>query len=266
MQYPDYYGADPRPDLPSELAPQIDQIMVRAVVNYRANRKECEILDAAITMYKLLSCPRLQESHAVPESIQDALKKEAALALKCALWIYRQGGGGRVPSAGTTEWVSTTAIFEFREMLASKLAEFVDADVTEWWRRQLNPSAKTQYVQPAAVCAGDAETKPPLASTPSEANNRPRNRRAKDTPTARNIEQFRRRIEDEGRRDILSEDMAYFMGYADISSLQCISREAKNASKASKRAFKRLLQCPSAEEFWRVVELNRQNLQKKRKT
>jgi hypothetical protein len=268
VQNPDHYGVvDPRVDLPSEVVPQVQQLIVSAVVDYRTTQKEEQILDAATSIFKLLRGERLHEIYATPESIQDSLKRNAALALKCALWIYKEAGGGRVPSAGTIEWVSTTAIFEFRETIARKLSELVNADVTEWWRGRLNPSAETQHAQSAAACAVQPHTAAPLAPTPHQADYRPRERRATDTPTARLVEQFRRRIEaeDKGKREVLPDDMSAFMGYADVSSLQRVCREAKNASTASIKNVERMLECPSADEFWKVVEQNRRNLDKKHK-
>jgi hypothetical protein len=267
VQDPDHYGVvDPRVDLPAEIVPRVQQLIVRAVVDYRTTQKQEQILDGVTSIFKLLRGERLQETYATRESIQDSLKRDAALALKCALWIYKEAGGGRVPSAGTIEWVSTTAIFEFRETVARKLSELVNAGVTEWWRARLNPSAETQHPQSAAACAVQPRTAAPLAPTPHHADYRPRERRATDTPTARLVEQFRRRIEaeDKCKREVLPDDMSAFMGYADVSSLQRVCREGKNASKASITNVKRMVECSSADEFWKVVKLNREKLKNRR--
>jgi hypothetical protein len=97
-----------------------------------------------------------------------------------------------------------------------------------------------------------------LAFSPDHplASFKPRDWRVKDTPTARRIEQFRRRIEEEGGEEVRAADMVAFMRYKDPTMLQRVSREAENVSDTARENVESMLKCPSAKEFWRVVKLN----------
>ncbi|MEO8595517.1 MAG: hypothetical protein ABI759_19515 [Candidatus Solibacter sp.] len=223
MRYPDPDCIpDPAPELPSTVAGQVRSIILRSVVELREKLNGREILwQAAMEIFDLLTPLRLQEGHTKIESFQQGVQADIDTALACVHYSHRLAFGGRMS-------------FLWHRDIGDRLALSPKAELMEttWWKMQ--------------------------KTLPVPRGTRPRNTRTPDTPTARAIEDFRRRIE-AGGREVRQIDMAAYCRYTDVTMFQRVQREAPRAGKEAIANVKRMLEeCQSPDRFWSTVEMNRQ--------
>lgn len=241
MRYPghDEIG-DPSSKLPTELADRIAPIIPRAVVRLRRGDVvgSTVLTEVAMEIFALLLASRSWESHTDIESVRRAVNGDAETALAYAHHIHQMAGYGRM------SFICHKAIWD-----SLSLSEQAARIETEWWEHEARIQVPVEPIPaPSATDVGP------------EYGKRPRHPAAPDTPTARRIETFRRRIE-AGGRPVKVRDMLAFCNYSDATMFQRVQREAPDASAAARETIERMLRCPSPEEFWRTVDRNRKGIE-----
>ncbi len=194
--------------------------------------------DDAAKIFRILSRGRLEEGYADAELLRQALNRDAEVAhLDCIHWAFKLAHSNRMP-------------YTWHHGIERRLEDEVEAVITDWWVGQ---AGSRPDVRP--------HNAPPTTQTTDPHSFRPRYG-VRDTPKSRQIEEFRRRIEASGRPVQVS-DMMTFCGYKDPTMFQRVQREASNASDLARSSVERMLRCSSADEFWRIVEANRKNRDRK---
>jgi hypothetical protein len=227
---------DPTRAIPADLVRRVTRLLDDAVGQYREllgssweKRREAWF-PQFVSIFKLLASRRLQEQHDNFKSFANAVRSD----LITTMLLSERGFGVASGFAIGSGWTNP---------LFALLLDWSNQFELQWLERR-EPLRSALTPDPAEAM-GD-----PLSFC------KPRDPRAKDTLTARRIEQFRRRMEAQDGRKVEIADMVDFLGYRGPSMLQRVARE-RNASHASKEAVERMLRSPSPEEFWRVVDKRR---------
>jgi hypothetical protein len=195
-----------------------------------SEQKRGEVWVAAfLGIFKLLASRRLHEQHDI-DSLHSALAEDQQTT---ALLSYR---GHRAASRCDIN-------HRWAQDLYAGLYKWSNEFEVRWLERNERRLSAVMPAPGKVVSPGD-----PLALYIA------RDHRAKDTRTARRIEQFRRRMESQNARKVRTADMVTYLGYRGPSMLQRVAREATNASETAITAVDRMLQCPTPDEFWRVVD------------
>jgi hypothetical protein len=227
---------NPARAIPADLVDTVTRLLGEAVSQFRGSlgssdskRREAWI-PPFVSIFRLLASRRLQEEHADIKSFRTAVRND----LQTTRLLSERGfniASMRVPSS----W--------WDQPLYELLSQYANQYAIEWLERAerlrsvVMSDPKEMFGDPLPLC-------------------KPRDPRAKDTFTARRIEQFRRRMEAGGMGKVGLADMVDYLGYKGPSMLQRVSREA-NASHGAKENVERMLKCPSPEEFWHVVNKRR---------
>jgi hypothetical protein len=228
---------DPARAIPADLVGRVSRILEDAVGQHRGSvggnegkRREVWIT-YFVTIFRLIASRQLQEQHPDVKSFHRAIRND----LQTTMLLSERGFGIVSGWAISRSW---------DQRLFEMLLEYSNQYEIEWLERR--ERLRSALMPDPAETLGDA-----LALC------KPRDARAKDTFTARRMEQFRRRMEAGSTREVGMADMVDYLGYMGPSMLQRVIREAKSASEQAKSNVGRMLRCRSPEEFWSVVDARR---------
>jgi hypothetical protein len=224
--------------IPADLVERVTRLLEGAVRQYRKSMdsslsKRRDAWESAfVGIFKLLASRRLREQHDI-----DMLHTALAEDQKTTMLLSYRGRLTAVRSVISLSW---------DQNLSRRLYEWSNEFESRWLERN---ERHLSGVAPDSVQV--------YPDTDPLADCIPRYARAKDTRTARRIEPFRRRIKAESGKEVQTIDLVVHMKYSGYTMLQRVSREATNVSEAAIEAVERMLRCPSADEFWRIVDENR---------